>query len=451
MPSREDHPVITLHDARVLVVDAAFTEHARGWLRVQGTLIVGVGAGDPPPLPDGQSEQRIDVGGDLLMPGLVNSHCHLPMTLFRGLGEDVDDRLFRYVLPLERRCITPDTVRTGTELAAIESIRAGVTTLADMYWFERTIGEVLDAAGLRGLVGQTLATFQTPDQGSIDEGFALVDELVERFAGHPRITASIAPHAPYSTGIEVMQRVADWHAAHPDIPVQLHLAEMVSETEWAAREHGCRPVETVDRAGLLGPGLIAAHCLFLTEAERDLLAERDVRVAHNARSNAKAGRGIAPVEALRARGIPVGIATDGPMSGNTLDLFAQFGPVAMFQKLAGGSRAPMPAREVIRMATLEGAAVLGLDRCIGSLEVGKQADLIRIRLDDPRVQPVWDVYATLVFASAACDVRDAMVAGRWLMRDRQVLTLETPRVLADVAQVARAFGAEMIRLDGETP
>ncbi len=268
------------------------------------------------------------------------------------------------------------------------------------------------------------------------------------FAGHPLVLPSIAPHAPYSTDIPVMARVADWADAHPDVPVQIHLAEMVSEMDWAARVHGCRPVEVVDRAGLLRPGLIAAHCLFVNEAEIARLAEAGVRVAHNARSNAKAGRGIAPVEAMRAAGIPVGIATDGPMSGNTLDLFSQFGPVSMFAKLLGQSRKPMPAREVVRMATIEAAQVLGLDGRIGSLEVGKQADLIRVSLDDPRVQPVYDVYSTLVFACGPQDVRDVMVAGRWLMRDRQVLTLEAARVIAEARQVAAEFGLWIAAIDG---
>ena len=348
------------------------------------------------------------MGGDLVMPGMVNSHCHMTMTLFRGLGEDVDDRLFRYVLPLERKCITPRTVEIGSRLAALELIRGGVTTVADMYYHEAVVGRVIADSGMRGVVGQTLADFDTPDHKTFDEGFALTEELVDTFAEHPRVTASIAPHAPYSTDIPVMARVADWSAAHPDVPVQLHMAEMVSENEWAEKAHGLRPVQVVDKAGLLKPGLIAAHCLFVTNDDMDRMAEQQVRVAHNARSNAKAGRGIAPVEAMRRRGIPVGIATDGPMSGNTLDLFSQFAPVSMFQKLLGSSRKPMPAAEVVRMATLEGAKVLGMDKEIGSLEPGKQADLIRISLAEPRVLPVYDIYSTLVFAAM-----QAMSAMSW--------------------------------------
>lgn len=415
-----------------------------GHVVIEAGRIAALGAGAPPEL---AGAEVIDAGGDIVMPGMVNPHCHMPMTLFRGLGEDVDDRLFRYVLPMERKFVTPEMVRVGTALAAWESIAAGVTTIADMYYFEAEVGRVIDRAGLRGVVGQTLADFAPPDHRDMDEGFALVEALADEFAGHPRVRASIAPHAPYSTDIPVMARVADWAAGHPDVPVQIHLAEMNTEMDWAERTHGCRPVEVVDRAGLLRDGLIAAHCLYLDEAEIARLAETGVRVAHNARSNAKAGRGIAPVAALRAAGVPVGIATDGPMSGNTLDLFSQFGPVSMFAKLLGHSRKPMPAVDVIAMATREGAEVLGMVDEIGTLEVGKAADLIRISTAAPRMQPIYDIYATLVFAAMPDDVRDVMVAGTWLMRDREVQTLERARVLRDAGQIATRFRAEMVEID----
>jgi len=434
--------MLTLANARILTMDASLTEYANGWVRIEGDTITAIGEGTPP-----EGGEVIDMGGDLVMPGMVNSHCHMTMTLFRGLGEDVDDRLFRYVLPLERECVTPRTVAIGSRLAALEMIRAGVTTVADMYYFETEVGRVIDESGMRGMVGQTLADFDAPDHKSFDEGFALTQELVDMFAGHSRVTPSIAPHAPYSTDIPVMRRVAEFSDAHPDIPVQLHMAEMVSENEWAEKNYGLRPVQVVDKAGLLKPGLIAAHCLFVTDEDMDRMAEQDVRVAHNARSNAKAGRGISPVEAMRKRGIPVGIATDGPMSGNTLDLFSQFGPVSMFQKLLGQSRKPMPTVDVVRMATIEAARVLGLDKKVGSLEPGKQADVIRIKLDDPRVLPVYDIYSTLVFAAMPSDVHDVMVAGRWLMREREVLSLEAPKVIADALQVAGEFNARIAEID----
>jgi cytosine/adenosine deaminase-related metal-dependent hydrolase len=435
---------ILIRNACLLPIDEAMSVIEDGWIHIEGGTIRALGSGEPP---QAESAEIVDVGGDVIMPGMVNPHAHLAMTLFRGLGEDVDDRLFRYVLPMERKFVTREMVRIGTLLGALESIEAGVTTIADMYYYETEVGRALDHAGLRGVVGQTLATFDPPDHRTMDEGFALVEELVSEFSGHDRIVPSIAPHAPYSTDIEVMARVARWAEDHPEAPVQIHLAEMDSEMEWCRRTHGLRPVAVVEKAGLLMPGLIAAHCLHIDPFEIERMAKADVRVAHNARSNAKAGRGIAPIEAMRAAGIKVGIATDGPMSGNTLDLFSQFGPVSMFQKLLGHSRKPMPAAQVIRMATLEGAQVLGLDGRIGSLEPGKQADLVRIDLSAPRLQPVYDIYATLVFSGMPADVQDVMVGGRWIMRGRNVESLERKKILRDAGQIATAFKAEMARID----
>lgn len=435
---------LVLSNATLLPCTPAMPVVEKGWIRIDGRIITATGSGPAPAI---EGMQTIDCGGDIVMPGMVNPHCHMAMTLFRGLGEDVDDRLYRYVLPLERKFVTREMVRAGTALAALELIQAGVTTVADMYYFETEVGRVVDQAGIRGVVGQTIADFDPPDHKDIDGGFALTEELVAEFSGHDRVIPSIAPHAPYSTDIAVMNRVSRWADDHPDVPVQIHLAEMDSEMAWCAKHHGLRPVEVVEKAGLLRPGLICAHCLHVNASDIEKMAHARVCVAHNARSNAKAGRGIAPVEAMRAAGIPVGVATDGPMSGNTLDLFSQFGPVSMFQKLAGHSRKPMPAVEVIRMATIEGARVLGMDARIGSLEAGKQADLVRIDLSAPRLQPIYDTYATLVFAAMPADVSDVMVAGRWVMRDREVLSLERKKVLRDALQVASRFKAEMAAID----
>jgi len=435
---------VLIANALILTIDQAMTAHENGWIHIEGGVIAALGSGKPPDLP---GAEVIDAGGDLIMPGMVNPHCHMAMTLFRGLGEDVDDRLFRYILPIERKFVTPEMVAVGSRLAALEMILGGVTSVADMYYFEAEVGHVIDQSGMRGVVGQTLADFDPPDHKSFDEGFARTNELVGEFAGHPRVTPSIAPHAPYSTGPAVLKRVAKWSEAHPGVPVQMHLAEMATELDWCARNFGLRPVGFADTTGILKPGLVAAHCRYLDRSEIELLAERGVGVAHNARSNGKAGRGIAPVTALRKAGVPVGIATDGPMSGNTLDLISQFAPVSMFQKTLGGSRRPMPAAEVIRMATIEGARVLGLDEKIGTLEVGKQADLIRIDLSAPRLHPIYDIYSALVFAATPSDVRDVMVSGKWLMRDRQVLTLDRKKVVRDALQVAESFRIEIRAID----
>ena len=436
---------ILFTNAWVLTVDAAMTEHANGWVHIEGTTIKALGSG---PAPEIAGAEIIDCGGDVVMPGMVNTHCHMGMSVFRGLAEDIDDRLYRYILPLERMFVSAEMVRVGSALAALEMIEAGVTTVADMYYFETEVGQVVAEAGLRALVGQTLADFKAPDHADFDQGFARVEALVDAFAGHPLVTPSIAPHAPYSTGPAVMARIAQWASDHPEVPVQIHLAESQLEVDWALEQHQSSSVAVVQQSGLLQPGLIAAHCLHLSDADIALMAEAEVGVATNPRSNGKAGRGIARIEALRSAGIAVGIGTDGPMSGNTLDLFAQFAPVSMFAKLLAGSRKPLPARDVIRMATFEGARVLGLAARTGSIEPGKQADLIRINLSAPRLQPIYDPYSMLVFAAGPTDVTDVMVAGRWLKRGGVVQTLEPQKILRDAMQVASAFKAEMIRIDG---
>ena len=431
------------NDAIVLTIDDRMTVHDRGHVVVEGERIAKVGSG---PGPRGRVDEVIECAGDIVMPAMVNPHAHLPMTLFRGLGEDVDDRLFRYVLPLERRFVNPAMVRVGTRLAAVETIRAGIGTVADMYYYEEEVGRVLDAAGLRGVVGQTIADFDPPDHATIDEGFARFERLRAEFAGHPRITASLAPHAPYSTGPDVLRRCADV-AERTGVPIQLHLAEMASEMAWCAEHHGTRPVDLVDRAGLLTEGLIAAHCLYLNDGEIALLAGRGVRVAHNARSNAKAGRGIAPVTALLDAGARVGIATDGPMSGNTLDLFAQFGPVSMFQKLAGGSRMPMPAWQVVRMATRGGAEVLGLADRIGTLREGMQADIVVVSVAAVHMRPLYDPYAALVFCANPADVRGLMVGGIPLLEEKALRTVGEEDAIAEADKLATRFRQAMARID----
>ena len=437
---------ILLKNARILTMNADLDEILQGWIVIENNLIAALGEGHSNE-PEQTFDDIVDVDGDLIMPGMINTHCHMPMTMFRGLGEDVDNRLFRYTLPLERESITPNVVRVGAQLAALEIILGGVTTTADMYYFEQEVGRVLDVAGMRGVVGQSLADFSTPDHTSFDEGFDLVDALRDEFKGNDRITASIAPHAPYSTGPVILERVAQYATDNPDVRIQMHLAEMKSEMEWCAKQYNCRPVELADKSGILQKGAIMAHCLEVNPNEIALMAERGVRIAHNARSNAKAGRGIAPVEAMRKAGLSVGLATDGPMSGNTLDIFSQMAPASMFAKIRGGSRGCLPAKDVVKMATIEGAAVLGMVDKVGSLEADKCADLIRINLDAPRLFPIYDIYAALVFSAEASDVRDVMVNGAWILKNRETLTLERSKVMAEAAQTASEFKAKISQID----
>ncbi|MFD1253563.1 5-methylthioadenosine/S-adenosylhomocysteine deaminase [Devosia equisanguinis] len=439
---------ILFTNALVVTMDDDLTVHERGWVQVDGSVITALGGG---PAPDIAGAEILDCDDDIVMPGMVNAHCHMAMSLFRGLGEDVDDRLYRYILPLERTFVSPEMVRAGSALSALEMIQGGVTTVADMYYFETEVGDVCAEAGLRAIVGQTLADFSPPDHRSFDEGFARVEDLMDRFAGHPLVTPSIAPHAPYSTGLQTMARIAEWSEAHPNVPVQIHLAESTLEVKWAQETHSKSSVAVTQESGLLKPNLICAHCLQLDDDDILMMSVEQVCVVTNPRSNGKAGRGISPVEKLRNAGLPRGIGSDGAMSGNTLDLFSQFAPVSMFAKLLAGSRKPLPAVEVIQMATIEGARALSLNLKTGSLEPGKQADLIRVSTKSSRMQPMYDPYSALVFAAMPTDVTHTMVAGRWLMRNRQVQTLEPARIMSDANQIARQFKGEMARLDSLVP
>ena len=423
-----------LTNARILTVDALDREIARGWLRIEHGRIAALGDGDAP----GPGE---DMEGDLVMPGMVNAHTHLAMTLLRGLAEDVDDRLRRYILPLERAAVDRRFVEVGTRLAALEAIRGGVTCLADMYYHETAAARVLDEAGLRGIVGQTLMARGAPDHRDWAEGADRLAALVDGWGGHDRIRPSAAPHAPYSTGMAGMEWCADWAASHPGLAVQMHLAETEAEDGWAAEAGHASPVAAADAAGLLGPSLLAAHLARAGEGDVALLAERGVRAAHCPRANAKAGRPAAPVAALRRAGVAVGLGTDGPMSSNTLDLFSQMAPAAMTARVRAGTRAALSARAVVRMATVDGARALGMAAEVGSLEPGKRADLVRVSLAAARVQPVHDVHAALAFAALPSDVVGTMVAGRWLMRDGVVESVEAARALADARQLAAALGA----------
>lgn len=431
-----------IKNARILTMNEHLDEYEIGWVLIEGNHISALGSGSY--VGDSRDiTHEVDASGKLLMPGMINTHTHMAMSLFRGLGEDLDNRLEKYIFPLERDLMNPEMVRCGTELAAAEMLLGGVTTLADMYYFESEVGRVIDRSGLRAIVGQTLGNHAAPDHKDIEEGFARVDELRDMFAGHERITPSIAPHAPYTTGAAILERVAQYGHDNPDVFIQMHLAEMKSEMEWSAREYDCRPIELAHRTGILQPGSIFAHCLEALPHEIELLAQSGCGVAHNPRANAKAGRGIAPVEPMQQAGIAVGLGTDGPMSSNTLDIFSAMAPASMFAKLRGHTRKAMPAKKILQMATIDGARALGLSDQTGSVEVGKAADLILLDLAAPRITPLHDIYAATVFSMLPTDVSDVMIDGSWCVRNRELQTLDLSEVRAKTAEMVRNITAHI--------
>src|SRR5947208_13573831 len=428
---------LRLTNATVLTMDERFTVLRGGSIAIAGDAIVAVGAEA-----DGcAAAETIDCRGRVVMPGLVNAHTHVPMTLLRGLADDLrlDVWLMGYMMPVEREFVSPDFVRLGTRLGCAEMIRSGVTCFADMYYFEDAVAEATVEAGMRALCGQTVLRFPTPDATSYEDSLALARDFIERWRGHPLIVPAPAPHAPYTCTPEILRACAEL-AAEFDVPLHIHLAETALEVETSRRDHGMPVVPWVKKQGLFDAKVLAAHCVHVDEGEIRALKNFNAGIAHNPTSNLKLGAGIAPVARMLELGVDVGIGTDGAASNNDLDMFEAMRLAALLAKGAGGDPTALPAREALAMATRLGACAMHMDHLTGSLEPGKRADLIVLDVDTLHNAPAFardpnGVYAQIVYASKSTDVVDAMCNGRWLMRERALLTLDE-RGLRDAARDA---------------
>jgi len=441
---------LLLTNAHVVTMDDRFTVHVRGTLAITAGEIVAIGpiAGDYAPT------ETIDCKERVVMPGLVNAHTHAPMTLLRGLADDLrlDVWLLGYMMPVERAFVRPDFVALGTTLACAEMIRSGTTCFADMYYFEDAVAEATATAGMRALCGQTVLKFPAPDAASFEDSLSRAREFITSWKGHRLITPSVAPHAPYTCTEEILRLCAE--LAHElDVPLHTHLAETVTEVETSRREHGMPVIPWVKKHRLFDAHVLAAHCVHIDGGEMTTLREAQAGVAHNPTSNLKLGSGIAPVASMIEHGIAVGIGTDGPASNNDLDMFEELRLAALLAKGAGNDPTALPARDALAMATRMGARAIGLGAVTGSLEPGKRADLIVVDLDQTHNAPRFDrdagaVYSQLVYAAKATDVVDVMCDGRWLMRDRKLLTIDEAGVKSEAAAIARRIDAFLIEREG---
>ena len=421
----------------VVTMDAGRAIYQEGSVAVRGDSIVAVG---PRAEVEAryQSAQKIDAHGRLVLPGFINGHTHVPMTLFRGLHDDVtlNDWLYKYIFPAEAKNVNEEFVRWGTRLAAAEQIRAGVTTFADMYYFEDAIAEETKAAGMRGVLGETFIDFPAPDNKSEAEMLAYTEKFLKRWQGDALIHAAPAPHSIYTCSKKTLQDAAalarKYHA-----PILIHVAEMKKERDDSEKANGMSPVMYLDKLGVLGPDVVAAHCIFVDEADRKMLAERGVGCVHNPSSNMMIASGVAPVPEERAAGIAVGLGTDGPAgSNNDLDLMEEIDLAAKLAKISKMDPLALNAKAVVEMATIDGARALHMEKEIGSLEAGKKADLILISLDKPNAVPMYDIYAQIAYALKGSDVETVVIGGKVVMRDRKLLTVDEPRVL----EKAREYG-----------
>lgn len=428
-------------NAIVVTMDANGRVIQRGAVAIDGRDIVAV---------DAAAEiagrftaaDSIDARGQVVMPGLINTHTHAPMVLYRGLADDLAlmEWLQKYIFPAEAKTVTPEFVRAGTRLAVLEMIQSGTTTYADMYYFEEEIASATREAGLRGVLGQTIIQFPVPDAKTPADGLARATAFVNQFAGDDLITPAIAPHAMYTLDTAMLKAIraaAEREAA----PLIIHLAETRDEGAISKKRHKASPVQYLDSIGFWGRAesktrVLAAHAVHVSPADIRVLARRGIGVSHNPESNMKLASGTAPVPAMRAARIPVGLGTDGAASNNDLDMFEAMRQAALLHKHQSGDPRVLPARTALEMATREGARALGLDQSTGSLEPGKRADLIIVDMSSARQTPLYDPISHLVYATHGDDVRTTIVNGRVLMRDRKMLTLDERAVIAEAGRQA---------------
>jgi 5-methylthioadenosine/S-adenosylhomocysteine deaminase len=428
----------------VVTMDAKRAIYEDGGIAVRRDSIVAVG-----PRAEIESKysavQTINGKGKLVLPGFINGHTHVPMTLFRGLHDDVtlNDWLYKYIFPAEAKNVNEEFVRWGTRLAAAEQIRAGVTTFADMYYFEDTVAEETKAAGMRGVLGETIIDFAAPDNRNEGEMLAYTGRFLKKWQGDPLIHAAPAPHSIYTCSKKTLQDAAalarKYHA-----PILIHVAEMKKERDDSQKQNGMSPVQYLEKIGVLGPDVVAAHCIFVDEADWKLMAERHVGCVHNPSSNMMLASGVSPVPEMRAAGIAVGLGTDGPAgSNNDLDLMEEMDLAAKLAKITKMDPLALNAKAVVEMATIDGARALHMEKEIGSLERGKKADLVLISLDAPNAVPMYDAYAQLAYALKGSDVETVVIGGRVVMRERKLLTVKEEEVLHKAREYRKSVAASL--------
>ncbi len=427
---------ILIRNGSVLTMDPEDTLIENGAVAVSADRIVEVGTEDALTA-SFQAAKTIDAQGGIIMPGLVNTHTHAAMTCFRGLADDLPlmTWLNDYIFPAEAK-LTFDIVYQGSRLACSEMILSGTTTFCDMYLFEEAVAQAAREAGMRAVVGEVLYDFPSPNYGPVEQGLKYTEALIEKWRDDPLITIAVEPHSPYLCSPDLLKKtkaIADRNAA----PMVIHLSESEHEVAQVRAKYGKTPVEHLAEIGFLSPNLIADHCVALSDNDIRLMKDFDVKVAHNPESNMKLASGVAPIPKLLEHGITVGIGTDGCASNNNLDLFQEMDTVAKLHKVHTLDPTVMNARTVVRMATIDGARVLGIGDIIGSLEAGKKADIIIIDTRRPHLIPLYNIYSHLVYAVMGSDVVTAIVDGRVLMEDRVLTTLDVDEVMAAVNRIAR--------------
>lgn len=382
------------------------------------------------------SKQTINATGKFVIPGLINTHTHIPMTLFRGLGSDLDlnDWLTKYIFPAEAKNVTEEFVRVGTQLGLAEMIRGGTTTYCDMYYFEDAIADETAKAGVRGVLGETIIDFPVADNKTHAEAMAYAEKFVRKWSGSKLIVPALAPHAPYTVSEEHLKAIRAL-SDKLNATVVIHLAETQKEVDDISKQKNARPIEYLARINFLTNRTIAAHVVFATEAEIGILKQFGVGVAHNPQSNMKLASGVAPVPQMLQSDLSVGLGTDGAASNNDLNLWEEMDTAAKLHKLFTRDPKVLTAEQAFEMATIRGARALHLEKEIGSLEIGKRADLVIVEKNNLHQIPNYDVYGALVYSTKANDVRTVIIEGKPVMLNGNLLTLNEKVINLRVANL----------------
>jgi 5-methylthioadenosine/S-adenosylhomocysteine deaminase len=422
---------LVVTNATIVTVDGAGRVIANGAVAVDGSDIVAV---DTAAAIGRQfrGTETIDASGQVVLPGLINTHTHAPMVLYRGLADDLAlmEWLNKYMFPAEAKTVSPEFVRAGTRLAALEMIQSGTTTFADMYYFEEEIAKETKAAGMRGVLGETVIRFPVADAKTPAEALTRSEAFIKAFKGDPLITPAVAPHAIYTNDAATLTKARQLSQRY-GVPTLIHLAETRDEVKTTQEQHQQSPVAYLDGLGFLSPGVLIAHGVWVSDADIAIVRAKGVGVAHNPESNMKLASGAAPVPAYLRAGVAIGLGTDGAASNNDLDMFEAMRMASMLHKLQTMDPRVVSAKDALQMATMGGARALGMERQIGSLEAGKRADLIVVAMSAARQTPIYDPISHLVYVTRGDDVRTTVVNGKVLMRDRKMLTLNEAAILQD--------------------
>ena len=429
---------LVVHNGTIVTVNSSFEIIPNGLLCIKSGKIQRVEAlSDNPALPP--AKETINAAGGIIMPGLVNTHTHLPMTLFRGLADDLqlDVWLNEHIFPAESDHINPDNVRWGTLLACAEMLLSGTTTCCDGYFFEDQVAAAVQTGGMRAILAQGVIDFPAPGVPDPEENI----EIAKRFAAKWQnssslITPSVFCHSAYTCSAATLKKVKSLCVDNGWL-LQIHAAETRKECQQIQKEHQATPIQYLDQLGILDENTLLVHCVWVNDKDIEIIAAHKTGISHNPESNAKLASGIAPIPKFLESGITVGLGTDGCASNNNLDLFHEMDMVAKLHKAEKFDPTTMDAKTVVEMATITGARAIGLDRQIGSLEVGKQADLIVIDTHAPHLVPIYHPESHIVYAAKSSDVRDVLVDGRPLVRNRQILHLDVKEIMADAREVAR--------------